>query len=96
MLAGTGAVAEISTFIGTNISVSAAGTTQETPADSFYYFENDDGNITITEFTGSETEVVIPSEIDGKSVTKIGHDAFYDCTSLTSVTIPDSVTEMGK
>ena len=35
---------------------------------------------------------VIPS--DG-SVTSIGESAFYNCTGLTSVTIPDSVTSIG-
>ena len=29
------------------------------------------------------------------SVTKIGEDAFFDCTGLTSIVIPNSVTEIG-
>ena len=32
----------------------------------------------------------------GGSVTEIGYRAFYDCTSLTSVTIPSSVTGIGE
>ena len=38
--------------------------------------------------------IVIPYEIDGKSVTEIGTRAFYECSRLTSVTIPDSVTKI--
>ena len=34
-------------------------------------------------------------KFDG-DVTKIGDNAFYDCSSLTSVTIPDSVTAIGE
>ena len=29
------------------------------------------------------------------TVTSIGHSAFYNCTTLTSVTIPNSVTSIG-
>jgi hypothetical protein len=37
---------------------------------------------------------VIACEI-GNNVTEIGDDAFYDCSSLNSVTIPNSVTSIG-
>ena len=39
---------------------------------------------------GSEGDVVIPDD-----VRVIGEDAFRDCTGVTSVTIPDSVTRSG-
>ena len=40
--------------------------------------------------------ITIPSKIDGKPVTSIGDGAFYNCTSLTSITIPNSITSIGK
>ena len=49
----------------------------------------------ITKYTGSAKNLDIPSKIDGYTVTSIGGQAFYDCTSLTSITIPGSVTEIG-
>lgn len=49
---------------------------------------------TITEYNGTDTVVVIPSKINGVTVTTIGTDAFLGLT-ITSVTIPDSVTEIG-
>ena len=49
------------------------------------------------EYTGN---VVIPSSVTYNgitySVTSIGDNAFYDCTSLTSVTIPNSITSIGR
>ncbi|MDR3313434.1 MAG: leucine-rich repeat domain-containing protein, partial [Oscillospiraceae bacterium] len=53
------------------------------------------GEVTITNYNGSDTDVVIPNAFDGYPVTAIGNVAFSGCTSLTSVTIPDSVTSIG-
>ncbi|MCQ2748370.1 MAG: leucine-rich repeat domain-containing protein [Mycoplasmoidaceae bacterium] len=38
---------------------------------------------------------MIPATFNGKPVAGIGENAFRDCTSLASVTIPSSVTTIG-
>lgn len=51
--------------------------------------------VTITKYTGKESTVILPSTISIWPVTKIGEDALKDNTTITSVTIPASVTEIG-
>ena len=40
-------------------------------------------------------DIVIPSTVDGKTVTSIGTDAFSDCSALTSITLPSTLTSIG-
>jgi hypothetical protein len=65
----------------------------EKPANFKYTLDND--GVTITGYTGDETEVIIPEEIGGISVYKIGDSAFSGKSKLTSVTIPGSITAIG-
>lgn len=51
--------------------------------------------VTITKYTGTESTVILLPKISSWPVTKIGEDALKDNTTITSVTIPDSVTEIG-
>ena len=60
----------------------------------FTYEEGKDG-ITITGYTGEAKKVVIPDKINGTEVISIGNKAFWECTSLTGVTIPEGVTSIG-
>lgn len=62
----------------------------------FYYNENSDGTVTVTEYAGSGvTELEIPTQLDGKTVTRIDNGAFYWNSELKKVVIPDSVTAIG-
>ena len=64
----------------------------------FYYEVKRNGTIRIRSYNGDDkdtmTDLVIPAEIDGKSVTTIGLQAFENYTNLKSVTIPDSVVSI--
>lgn len=97
---------------------------EPSPESDFEYEEND-GEITITRYTGNDTKVVIPAEIKGKPVAAIGYSgtgdrmkgafedkesissvvipegvktieasAFVNCTNLTKITFPESLTEI--
>ena len=58
-------------------------------------FTNIGGSYSVTGYEGTPTAVVIPETYEGLPVTRIGNNAFYDCSSLASVTIPSSVTSIG-
>ena len=64
-------------------------------AEAQFTFTTNNGAITITGYTGAGGVVVIPSSTNDLPVTTIGDDAFFSCTNLTAVTIPDSVTSIG-
>ncbi len=62
----------------------------------YYKINKDNTAVTITYCDETATEIEIPSEIEGLPVTAIDNDAFYGCTLLTSITIPNGVTAIGK
>jgi hypothetical protein len=57
-----------------------------------FVFSPEGNGLTITRYKGSASMVNIPPGIDGIPVTAIGEWAFFWCRSLTSITIPNSVT----
>ena len=70
---------------------------EEFTVGDYTYALLDDGTAEIIGYNGSAETLDIPAELDGKRVTRIGDVAFSWCNGLmTSVTIPDSVTEIGR
>ena len=60
--------------------------------DYSYVVENE--QVIITEYTGSETDLIIPASIDDMPVVTIYCGAFLRCDSIKSVVIPDSVVRI--
>ena len=69
---------------------------QKPERSEYEYTVLEDGTVEITRYNGNDTDVVVPDKINGKSVTSIGDWAFYDCTSVTSIKLPNSVTNIGE
>ena len=71
----------------------------ETGTDGLQYSYHTDNTATVSRYTGTATEVVIPAEVthEGKTykVTAIGVAAFQGNSTLTRVTIPEGVTTIG-
>ena len=66
-----------------------------TPKPVFTYSLDDDGNATITGYTGNVSALVIPEEIDGHKVVKLGNGVFKKHQEIVSVQIPDLITSIG-
>ena len=77
-----------------NISITA-NAADNLKSGNYEYSLRYNGTVMLTKYTGSEEEVVIPSEIDGKAVTVIGDYAFFKNQTMRSVRIPDGVYILG-
>ena len=89
------AVTGVGSYIGLSTTVNAAEGDAGVTADGFKYTESYDGTLMITGYNGSAKDIVIPSVINGKTVTTIGEEAFSGMTELTNVTFPDTLISIG-
>ncbi|MDE6746350.1 MAG: leucine-rich repeat domain-containing protein, partial [Oscillospiraceae bacterium] len=62
--------------------------------DEYEYWVYDD-HISICEYLGSDSEVIVPAEIDGLPVTVLEEYAFGGNETLTRVELPDSLITIG-
>ena len=69
----------------------------ETADTAFLNFKTKaDDSVEITGYKeGLRGDLKIPATLGGRPVTSIGSSAFRDCTELTSVIVPDGVSEIG-
>ena len=74
---------------------SEAGRTSDGFVYDVYYVDGNVTSVTIIDYNGAATDIVIPETVDGKKVTKISSDAFSGNEELTSVTIPGSFKYVG-
>ncbi len=65
----------------------------------YYNFSGDKAEVTSNGSNSYSGSVVIPTSVsfgnNSYSVTDIGNEAFYDCSGLISITIPNSITRIG-
>ena len=54
-----------------------------------------DGTYEVASYSGSASSLTIPAKVENADVTKIGDEAFLNKTSLTSISLPNSITVIG-
>ena len=72
-------------MIISSLSVSSIAEATDSTDPSFFAVQTS----MITGYTGSETDIVFPTEINGVTMTEIGGSAFRNNTAITSVVIPE-------
>lgn len=75
--------------------VLALDNTRAATADgSFTYTVLSDGTAMIDAYTGDATEVTVPAEIDGYTVSRVGDEAFSGNADVTAVRFADTITQI--
>ena len=83
----------IVSFADSTETVSVQGSVAS--ASDAWKFQIEGDEITITDYIGTDQDVVIPEEIGGKTVVKL-NSGIFSGKAITSVVIPDTVTEIGR
>ena len=60
-----------------------------------YIFHKDSNGNTLAIYIGNNSAISLPTDYNGENYS-IGDKAFEDCTNLTSITIPNSITTIGE
>ena len=77
-------------------SLPAAAEKRQTYTSGDYkYVLLDDGSAEITKYSGEDSALALPAQLDGYKVTSIGAEAFFYRTGLQSIAIPAGITNIG-
>ena len=60
-----------------------------------YEYSIVDNNAVIDKYTGSDSTVIVPDNIDGYDVTEIGDSAFAGCTNVKEIKLPETLETIG-
>ena len=89
----------ISLFAAMSMAMNARIIDYNTDDGFKYKLNTEEKTATLSRYSGSAKEVCIPDRItyseETFTVTYLGNSCFYNCTSLTSINIPSSVTSSG-
>ena len=72
------------------------GATEITPGSEFTFNDLGEDTYSLAGYSGTRENIRIPATYNGGTVVSIESSAFVDCTGITSVIVPDSVTSIGE
>ena len=78
------------------ITTKVFATSEDTKVYENLKYEINNNEVIITGYNGEPTDINIPSSIENLPVKGIANNAFTNCTSLKSIIIPDSITNLGE
>ena len=73
-----------------------AETLQSVKSGDWEYVVLEDGTAEIAGYTGEETSVSVPQELDGIPVTAVGRNAFEKADKVMDVILPEGITTIGR
>lgn len=82
------------------VTIYASASTGDTASSTItilpYWVEDYNGGFEITYYEGSSSNPLIPKYVQGKAITRIGEQAFYNNNNIKNIYIPNTVTSIGK